>query len=169
MGCQVTDEWVRGVVTNDNNFGYYGRARMILALPGQTVLKAWWNIGLYYLAADVDVYPPGSSILRAGVAWINGETMPPVNVTPISDDTADWMTITTINPTVVQLSRAVNVAWQINWGFPVDLPIKSMRRNDTEDVYELQVGWEFQLNDEESGLTIPGWWASMDALIRTPD
>src|SRR3546814_9248481 len=62
----------------------------------------------------------------------------------------------TVNPSVVQLSRATNVAWQINWGFPIDLSIKSMRRNDTEDTYVLQTGWEMQLNDEESGFTMSG-------------
>ena len=165
----MTDEWLRAVATNENNFDYFGRVRMLLVLPEQTCLKAWWNIGMYYLAADVDAYPPGSSILRAGVAWINAETMPPVNVTPISDDTADWMTITTINPEIVQLSRAVNVAWQINWSLHTDLPIKSMRKNSTDDVFALQLAWEFQKENEDAGFEIAGWWCSLDALIRTPD
>lgn len=165
----MTDGWVRATQTDVNNFGYYGRVRMITLSPGQTCLKAWWNVGMYWLGADVEIYPPGSSILRVGVAWINADTIPAVNVTPISDASADWMAITTLNPEIVQLSRSVNVAWQINWSFHIDEPIKSMRRNDTEDTYALQLAYEFSLNDEESGFTIPGWWASIDALVRTPD
>lgn len=164
----MADEWVRSVQTNENNNGFFGRSRQIDVNPGQTVLRAWWNIGLYYLTADVNQYPPGSSILRAGVAYLNKDTLPALNLTPITDWASDWMAITTVNPSVVQLSRATNVAWQINWGFPIDLSIKSMRRNDTEDTYVLQTAWEMQLNDEESGLTLSGWWSSIDALIRTP-
>jgi len=69
----------------------------------------------------------------------------------------------------VQLSRATNVAWQLNWGFIEDQSIKSQRRNDTEDPYGLYLAWEMALEDEVSGFTMNGWWCSVDAYIRTPD
>lgn len=164
----MTDGWVRATQTNVNNNGFFGYVPMISVAPGQTVLKAWWNVGMYYLDNPINVYPPGSSICRVGVAWINLDTIPAVAVTPISDASADWMAITTLNPEIVQLSRATDVAWQINWSFHIDEPIKSMRRNDTADDYGLMLSYEFSLNDETSGFTINGWWASIDALIRTP-
>jgi len=165
----VTDGWVRATQHDTNNNGFFGYVRMINVSPGQTCLKAWWNIGMYWLEAGVDTYPPGGSILRVGVAWLNADTMPALNLTPISDASADWMAITTLNPEIVQLSRATNVAWQINWSFHIDEPIKSMRRNDTEDTFSLQMACEFSLHEEDPGFTIPAWWSSIDALIRTPD
>ena len=32
----------------------------------------------------------------------------------------------------------------------------------------LYAAWEMALEDEVSGFTMNGWWASMDALVRTP-
>ena len=164
----MTDGWVRAVANNPNNDGFFGSVPLIGLTPGQTVLRSWWNIGMYYLAADVDVYPPGSSILRAGVVYDVVDLAPSATPTPISNADADWLAITTINPTVVQLSRATNVAWQINWGFPVDVSIKSQRKNTTMANRTLYLAWEFSLNDEVSGFTIPGWWCSLDSLVRTP-
>lgn len=164
----MADGWVRAVATDVNNFGFFGYVPMITLSPGQTCLKAWWNIGMYYLSSDENVYPPGGSILRAGVCWNNNSSDPVVPKTPISDASADWMAITTLNPEIVQLSRATNVAWQINWSLHTDEPIKSMRKNDTEDTYALQLAWEFSLHEEISGFTIPAWWCSIDALVRTP-
>lgn len=165
----MTDGWVRAVQTNVNNFGFFGYVRMITVQPGQTVLRAWWNIGMNYVLDDFGEYPPGSSILRVGVAYLNADTMPAINLTPISDASADWMAITTLNPHTVTLARATTNAWVLTWGFPIDLSIKSQRRNDTGDDFALQLAWEFALNDEAAGFTIPGWWSSIDALIRTPD
>jgi hypothetical protein len=165
----VTDGWTRATASNPNNSGFFGSVPLILVQPTQTVLRAWWNLGLYYLSADENVYPPGNSILRAGVVYDVEGLEPLETPTPISNADADWLAITTMNPTGVQLSRATNVAWQINWGFPIDLSIKSQRRNDTEEDRTLYLAYEFGLSGEIEGFTITGWWCSIDALIRTPD
>jgi hypothetical protein len=165
----MTDGWVRATATNVNNSGFFGSVPITLVQPTQTVLRAWWNIGLFYLAADVDQYPPGSSILRAGLCYDVAGHTPLETPTPISNADADWLAITTINPYWPQISRATNVAWQINWGFLTDQSIKSQRRNDTEDDYTLYLAWEMALEDEVSGFTMSGWWCSLDAYIRTPD
>jgi len=133
------------------------------------VRRSWWNLGLYYLSSDENVYPPGNSILRAGVVYAEAGLEPLETPTPISNAGDDWMAITTMNPTGVQLSRATNVAWQINWGFPIDLSIKSQRRNDTENDMTMYLAYEFGLSGEIEGFTLTGWWCSIDALIRTPD
>jgi hypothetical protein len=164
----MADGWVRATQMNVNNFGFFGRVRMITIQPGQTCLRAWWNVGMHFLVDDISVYPPGASILRVGVAYINFDTMPAVNVTPISDASADWMAITTMNVNTAILARATTNAWHLTWGFPIDLSIKSQRRNDTEDNFGLQLAYEFALEDEIAGFTIPGWWSSIDALVRTP-
>jgi len=165
----MTDGWVRATATNVNNSGFFGSVPITLVQPTQTVLRAWWNIGLFYLEADVDQYPPGSSILRAGLCYDVAGHTPLETPTPISNADADWLAITTINPYWPQISRATNVAWQINWGFLTDMSIKSQRRNDTEDDYTLYLAWEMALEDEVSGFTMSGWWCSLDAYIRTPD
>jgi hypothetical protein len=165
----MTDGWVRATATNVNNSGFFGSVPITLVQPTQTVLRAWWTIGLFYLAADVDQYPPGSSILLAGLCYDVAGHTPLETPTPISNADADWLAITTINPYWPQISRATNVAWQINWGFLTDQSIKSQRRNDTEDDYTLYLAWEMALEDEVSGFTMSGWWCSLDAYIRTPD
>ena len=88
--------------------------------------------------------------------------------TLITNADADWLAITTLNPYGVQLSRATNVAWQLNWGFIDDQSIKSQRRNDTEENRTLYLSWEMGLSGEISGFTMNGWWCSLDALVRTP-
>ena len=165
----MVDGWTRATASNPNNSGFFGSVPLILVQPGQTVLRSWWNVGLYYLSTDENVYPPGNSILRAGVVYDVADLEPLSTPTPISNADADWMAITTMNATGVQLSRATNVAWQINWGFPIDLSIKSQRRNDTMANRTMYLAYEFGLDGEIMGFTITGWWCSIDALIRTPD
>src|SRR3546814_19268991 len=76
--------------------------------------------------------PPGSSILRAGICYAEEGLTPLATPTPITNATdADWLAITTLNPYSVQLSRATNVAWQINWGFDIDQSIKFMRSEES--------------------------------------
>jgi len=164
----VTDTWLRTVATNTNNDGFFGSQAMIDVNPTQTALRSWWNVGFFYLSTDENVYPPGSSILRAGLGYFEADLDPLATPTPITNSDADWLAITTVNPYSVQLSRATNVAWQINWGFLSDASAKSMRKNDTMDDMQLYIAWEMQLEDEVSGFTMSGWWASLDTLIRTP-
>jgi len=164
----MADGWIRSAQTNQANSGFFGSAGVVTLQPGQTLLRGWWNIGLFYLDADVTVYPPGSSVLRAGLVYAAAGLDPLDRPTPVTNANADWLAITSINPYGVQLSRAVNVAWQLNWGFPIDQSIKSQRKNDTEDDMTLYLCWEFALDGEVSGFTINGWWASLDAYVRTP-
>lgn len=164
----MVDGWVRATASNPNNSGFFGSVPLISVGVDQTVLRAWWNVGLYYLSSDENVYPPGNSILRTGVVYDVADLEPLETPTPISNADADWLAITTMNPHVVQLSRATNVAWYISWGFPVDMSIKSQRRNDTEAARTLYLAYEFGLSGEIMGYTLTGWWCSIDALLRTP-
>lgn len=165
----MVDGWTRATASNPNNSGFFGSVPLTGITPGQTALRSWWNIGLYYLDADVNTYPPGNSILRAGVCYAEEGLAPLSTPTPITNATdADWLAITTLNPYGVQLSRATNVAWQINWGFIDDQSIKSMRKNDTENNMVFYLAWEMGLDGEVSGFTMNGWWCSMDTLVRTP-
>jgi hypothetical protein len=165
----MTDGWARSTVTNPNSFGFYGSYELTSLHPGQTLLRSWWNIGMFDTTSGTGSWPPGSSILRAGVVLaapgLNPETTVP---TPITNADADWLAITTVNASLLQLAVAVDVSWQTNWGFPIDLSIKSQRKNATAENQSLYVAWEFALSGADTGFGVNGWWASLDALIRTP-
>jgi len=165
----MADGWVRAVATNPNNSGFFGSVPLISVGVGQTVLRAWWNLGLYHVLDPASEYPPGASILRAGVVYAEADLAPLATPTPISNADADWLAITTINPGIAVLSRATTNAWMTQWGFPVDLSIKSQRKNQTEDARTLYLAWEMSLEDEVSGFTMTGWNCSLDAYVRTPD
>lgn len=165
----MADGWVRAVATNPNNNGFFGSVPLIGVSPGQTVLRMWWNVGFQYLVDSVTQFPPGSSILRAGIVYAEAGLTPLETPTPISNADADWLAITTLNPLNVELDRVTNVGWHIDWGFPEDRSVKSQRRNDLETAQTMYVAWEMALNDEVSGFTMNGWNASVDAYVRTPD
>jgi len=164
----MADGWVRAVATNPNNSGFFGSVPLISVGVGQTVLRAWWNLGLYHVLDDVMEYPPGASILRAGVVYAEADLEPLETPTPISNADADWLAITTMNPLQAILARATTNAWVTLWGFPVDLSIKSQRKNETEASRTLYLAWEMSLEDEVSGFTMTGWNCSLDAYVRTP-
>lgn len=164
----MVDGWVRAVAPNPNNDGFFGSVPLISVQPDQTVLRCWWNVGFFHVLDPSADYPPGSSILRAGVVYDVANLLPSGTPTPITNADADWLAITTLNPSQVVLARATTNAWVTVWGFPIDLSIKSQRRNDTASNRTLYVAWEMSLNDEAPGFTMTGWTATMDSLIRTP-
>lgn len=164
----MADGWVRAVAANPNNDGFFGSVPLIAVGVDQTVLRSWWNVGFFHVLDPSADYPPGSSILRAGVVYDAGGLTPATTPTPITNADADWLAITTLNPSQVVLARATTNAWVTVWGFPIDLSIKSQRRNDTASSRTLYVAWEMDLNDEAAGFTMTGWTATMDSLIRTP-
>lgn len=165
----MADGWVRAVAAGAPEFGVLGAVPLITLQPDQTVLRSWWNISLKFLVADVNAYPPGESLLRAGVVLAAEGLSLAMTPFPVTNADADWLAITSVNPHIVQLSRATNVAWQINWGFPIDLSIKSQRRNDTEENLTLYMSWEFALSGDAAEFVIDGWAGSLDSYIRTPD
>jgi len=164
----VVDGWVRSVSTNDNNDGFFGSVPMIGVSVDQTVLRAWWNIALYHVLDPSSTYPAGASILRAGVVYDEADLLPSGTPTPISNADADWLAITTMNPHVAILARETTNAWVTLWGFPIDLSIKSQRKNETAAARTLYLAWEMSLEDEVAGFTMTGWNCSLDAYIRTP-
>jgi hypothetical protein len=164
----MADGWVRATATNPNNDGFFGSVPLISVGVDQTVLRAWWNVGFFHVLDPSADYPPGSSILRAGVVYDEADLEPLETPTPISNADADWLAITTLNPSISILARATTNAWVTHWGFPIDLSIKSQRKNQTEAARTLYVAWEMSLEDEVAGFTMTGWWCSIDAYIRTP-
>lgn len=166
----VATSWRRQTNTNVNNGGFFGSAENIQLAPGETALRSFWNIGLVMTLTNPGQYPPGSSILRVGLLWDEGDLEPLATPTPISQgDDADWMDIETLAPYSVVLASSVDNIWQINWAFPKDEDVKSMRKNGNETgQMGLYVCWEFALDDEVSGFTIPWWYSSTDCLVNTP-
>ena len=80
------------------------------------------------------------------------------------------MDIETLAPYSVVLASATQNIWQINWAFPKDEDVRTMRKNSNAvGNMGLYVAWEFQLDDAVTGFTIPWWYSSTDCLIRVPD
>lgn len=165
----MVDVWSRSGATRPSNNGFYGGIQLVTVDPGQTVLRSWWNIEIWGTWADVAAYPPGSSLLKAGLVYDDDALTEAQMSTPWTNDTADWMALSVITPRVVQLSRATNVAWQINWGFPQDQSAKSMRRNDEAFNKGVYLTWEFALGpDRIANFAVTGWSCSGDLLMRSP-
>ena len=164
----MADGWGRAVATNPNNDGFFGSVPLISVGVDQTVLRGWWNLGLYHVIDPSSTYTAGASILRAGVVYDEADLLPSGTPTPISNADADWLAITTMNPHIAILARETTNAWVTLWGFPIDLSIKSQRKNETAAARTLYLAWEMSLEDEVAGFTMTGWNCSLDAYIRTP-
>lgn len=166
----MSDGWVRSVGTQVTSEPYWGYVPMIALHPGQTVLRAWWNIGISLINPNSTEYPAGASMLRAGVAYVDQNEVDVVKPTPVSNPDADWMAITSVNPRIIQFSNNTSVVpWFHLYGFEIDLSIKSQRRNNTTEPKFLWLAWEFSLKNESTDWNEFEWWASMDAYIRAPD
>ena len=165
----MADGWVRAVATNPNNDGFFGSVPLIGVSPDQTVLRMWWNVFFFVVYSDVTIFPPGSSVLRAGIVYAEEGLAPLETPTPISNADADWVAITSLTPATVELDRVTDVGWAVTWGFGEDRSIKSQRKNATEDPRTLYVAWEMSLSQEVSGFTMSGWNTTVDAYVRTPD
>ena len=166
----VVAAWRRSTNTNVNNSWFFGSAENIQLVPGQTALRSFWNIGLIMTLTNPAQYPPGSSILRVGLLWAESDLEPLSTPTPISQgDDADWMDIETLAPYSVVIASSVDNIFQLNWAFPKDEDVRSMRKNsNVSGNMSLYVCWEFALDDELSGFTIPWWYSSTDSLVNTP-
>lgn len=163
----MADVWKRVCASNANSGGFYGAMQGPTILAGETLLRSWWNLELFDLVAPENNYPPGGSILKTGLVY--AEAALPLNSTPtpVSNGDAEWLSLSVCNPRIVQLSRATNVAWQINWGFAQDISAKSMRKNQTGGSMAVYVSWEFALGaDAMTGFAINNWGYSVDCLVR---
>lgn len=165
----MVDAWVRGtrVGATPAGTGYYGGDILITVNPGETVLRSWVFWSGYTLMAPVNEFPPGGSLLRVGMAWV--PFLGSGNPTPVSQPDADWMWISSFRAREVNLSRATNVAWYLEYGTDIDISVKSQRKNQTDEPYALRVAWEFALSGQATGFQLPFWNASVDAYIRNPD
>lgn len=163
----MADVWRRICASNANSGGFYGAMMGPRVDVGETLLRSWWNLEIFDLAVEVNQYPPGGSILKTGLLYADANLALNDTPTPVSNPDAEWLSLSVCNPRIIQFSRAVNVAWQINWGFAQDISAKSMRKNLTAVNKALYVSWEFALGaDRETGWTVNNWGYSIDALVR---
>jgi len=142
---------------------YYGWTLLAGVLPGETLLRTVWNLVLWGTYGDEAIYPPGSSITKAGIILQPGGTVEPA--TPISQPNDDWIDLRTMvwRP---QLVLDVSANWHIvaDAGTP-DPDARAMRKNDGTVIQELYVCWETLLaSDTISGF---GYWgaATADCLV----
>lgn len=162
----MVDVWQRASLAFPAANPYWGGSNAILLFPGETVLRTWVNISVWGLWSAVNAYPPGNSLLRAGL--IIDEAEASQDPTPVSQENEPWMWLSTLQPTV-QLSRATNVAWHIVWSFPTDISVKAQRKNSSAVNQVIRLAWEFELSGQVDPFAVSGWNGSIDALIRDPD
>lgn len=163
----MADVWKRICASNANAGGFYGAMQGPTILDGETLLRSWWNLEIFELEAPENSYPPGGSICKAGLVYAEAALGLNETPTPVSNPDAEWLSLSVCNPRIVQLSRATNVAWQINWGFAQDISAKSMRKNQTGGSMAVYVSWEFALGaDRMTDWAINNWGYSVDCLVR---
>lgn len=167
----MADGWVRSTATDVNNFTQWTAVQLVTLLPGQTLLRSWWNWGGWYLDNGINQYPPGASILRVGLLYAESGLTAVTTPTPISQADAEWLSITTLNPDSVQLSQTTTTgnAWMINWGFSEDSSAKSMRKNRGSTDMGLYICSEWAFEGAATDFGTHGYSASLDALVRTPE
>lgn len=163
----MADVWRRICASNLNAGGFYGAMMAHAIAPGETLLRTWWNLEIYDLGVGENTYPPGGSILKTGLLYDVANLGLNDTPTPVSNPDAEWLSLSVCNPRIVQLSRATNVAWQINWGFAQDISAKSMRKNSTGVTMATYVSWEFALGaDRVANWAVNNWGYSVDCLVR---
>lgn len=159
--------WSRAFYSSAATTGTYGGTQLITLTSGQTAMHSFWNINVWGTWGSVAQYPPGSSLMRAGLVVAASGLAGDAN-TPISQPSADWMDITTICP-VGQIATSTNVDWQYNWQLPVDRDVVVQRKNSGTTSLGIYVAWEFVVaSDAVSGFSMGGWSASIDTYINTP-
>jgi hypothetical protein len=163
----MVDVWTRASHAAAATNPYWGGAGLVPLLPAQTVLRSWVNISVWGIWAPQPNYPPGDSILRAGL--IVDDAVASSDATPISQENEPWMWIGTLHPSHVQLSRATDVNWFIQWALPADQSVKAQRKHSGPNNQVLRVAWEFELSRAVANFSVQGWNASLDCLIRNPD
>jgi hypothetical protein len=163
----VPKAWTRGVSINNNAFGYYGYVPMARLQPGDTLLRTLWSFNAWGLWGSLDIFPPGSSICRAGlIAW---DILDPDVPTPITNASDDWIDLCTVTP-IGNITTSTNVDWSYQWATgPGDRDSRVHRKNPgptgTLNVY---VSWEFQVaSDAVSGFGVGGWNVACDLYIDT--
>lgn len=166
----MVDGWARSVATQPNSFSYWGYVPLVGVSPGQTVLRSWWNISVGATFGDSAAYPPGASVLRAGIAYVSEADTLGLKPTPVSNADADWMAITSIPPHSVSLNQTTaGNTWNFEWNMGIDKSIKSQRKNTTTENHFLWLAWEFSLKETIVGFEGFQWWGTLDAYLRTPD
>jgi len=163
----MSRDWRRGFQANQNNSGFFGSVEIGGLSPTETLLRSWWNIALVGTWVNPGQYPPGGSYVRAGLVYDEAGLAPLSTPTPLTNPDADWLAITTVNPTPV-FTSAVDLIYMITWDIGLDQSIKSQRKNSGGSAMGLYIAWEFQLEDEISGFTIPWWYSSLDMYVNTP-
>lgn len=160
--------WGRTVTAGAPFSGFYGHAEMLGFNDQSTILRTLWSINIWGTWGDVDQYPPGSSICRAGIIAAPSGLSPGDIPTPISQASSEWMDLVTLVP-VGQIATSTGVDWQYNWATVEDRNAKAQRHNTTGADESLYLSWEFLVApDAVSGFAVLGWSGATDAYINIP-
>lgn len=132
-------EWRRTTFVQDTA-NFFGHVPGIAVQPGETVIKTFWSLSVWTVNGNEPTYPPGSSLLRAGIIFDSFAS--PAGNTPVSQADALWMDLTTM-PWHTDLEETTEVDWltTANTG-PSDREAAAMRKNDFAEPYTVYVSWE---------------------------
>lgn len=158
--------WTRATSINNNAFGTFGYVSLASLFIGNTVLHSYWSLNLWGTWGSVAQYPPGSSIVRAGL--IAEDILSASPPTPITNESHPWMDILTLQP-IGQIAISTNVDWSYTWNTGQgDRNVKVRRKNQTTGTQGLWVAWEISVAaDALAGFAVSGWSATLDAYIET--
>lgn len=131
--------WRRTTFVQDTA-NYYGYSPGLFVDPGETVIRTLWSLQVWTVNGDQPTYPPGTSLLRAGIIF--DKLADPANDTPVSQANSAWMDLTTM-PWKTQLSVSTEVDWMTtaDTGY-TDRDSRAMRKNDDTVSYTVWVSWE---------------------------
>ena len=163
----MTRAWVRETSINNTAIADKGYVSMININPGQSILHSFWSIDIWGTWGSVNQFPPGSSIIRAGLL-VNDILAAPKY--PITDRQLPWMDLVSLHP-IGQIATSTNVDWQYNWnnGY-TDREVKVHRKNlNISGTLGIWLNWEIMVAaDAFAGFDIGGWSATLDCYIDTP-
>jgi hypothetical protein len=156
--------WERAYgLTTDQS--YYGTAEVVKGLqPGETILRTFWSFSAWATYGSTNVYPPNSSVTRAGLIVLEPGIPPNTADTPISQAGSDWYDITTITWDG-NISTSTNVDWLVYGNVPGrEQDTRAMRKITNPAGASIYLGWESARPDVPLAFNYAANWV-VDALI----
>ena len=133
-------EWRRGF-DRDPGFGSVGFRDLVALQPGETLGGAWWSYSLKSVAnvPANTLSPLGDAIVCAGLALHPVGVAPPVPLQDANDDWLWWEQVGFDSTLVNNIDFAYS---NVSTSGRDQRKAKGMRKNDTEGLLVLGIGWE---------------------------
>lgn len=121
-------------------YGYSGQISCSVVGLGQTVDRTFWTWNASFTLAETGAFPPGGSVVRAGLILLPVTTT--VFPSPVTDLDADWMDIMTM-PWRGEIATSVDIDYLGFAGFGApDKQARAKRKQTGPDISALYVCWD---------------------------